>query len=99
MATTAKPAATQNASAKPSVRACGWEVPSLTRFSVRVVDTVVRIATPSAPPICWLVLMSPDARPASWGGTPASAAIETGTNEKPEADADQHEAAEEVDEV
>ena len=50
---------------------------------MRVVDTVVRMATPSAPPICWLVLMSPEASPASRGGTPARAAIETGTNEKP----------------
>ena len=50
---------------------------------MRVVATVVRRARPSAPPICWLVLMSPDASPASGPCTPASAAIEIGTNEKP----------------
>ena len=38
---------------------------------------------PSAPPICCEVLISPDASPASAGCTPASAAIEIGTNEKP----------------
>ena len=38
---------------------------------------------PSAPPICCEVLSSPDASPASAGCTPASAAIEIGTNEKP----------------
>ena len=38
---------------------------------------------PSAPPICCDVLISPDASPASAGCTPASAAIEIGTNEKP----------------
>ena len=35
---------------------------------------------PSAPPICCDVLISPDARPASSGFVPASAAIEIGTN-------------------
>ena len=38
---------------------------------------------PSAPPICCDVLISPDARPASFAWTPASAAIEIGTNENP----------------
>src|SRR3712207_8828794 len=56
---------------------------TLVRSSVRVVATVIRSATPSAPPICWLVLMSPEARPASRSPTPASAAMEIGTNEKP----------------
>ena len=36
-----------------------------------------------APPICWDVLIRPDASPASEGSTPARAAIEIGTNEKP----------------
>ena len=40
-------------------------------------------AIPSAPPTCCDVLMSPDASPASDGLTPARAAIEIGTNEKP----------------
>jgi hypothetical protein len=39
-------------------------------------------AIPSAPPICCDVLISPDARSASDGCTPASAAIEIGTKEK-----------------
>ena len=47
------------------------------------VATVVRIARPSAPPICWDVLISPEARPASRPVTPASAAIEIGTNVNP----------------
>ena len=38
---------------------------------------------PSAPPICCDVLISPEASPASFAGTPASAAIEMGTNENP----------------
>ena len=50
---------------------------------LRLVATVDRTATPSAPPICCDVLKRPDARPASCCVTPASAAIETGTNEKP----------------
>ena len=39
-------------------------------------------ATPIAPPICWFVLISPDASPASCGEIWASAAIVTGTNPK-----------------
>ena len=43
-----------------------------------------RIATPSAPPICWDVLIRPDAMPASsCAARPTSAAIGTGTKEKP----------------
>jgi hypothetical protein len=42
-----------------------------------------RIATPRAPPTCWEVLMSPEARPAWSGRVPVTAAIVTGTNEKP----------------
>ncbi len=60
-----KPAATQNARLKPDVMRLGRGVPLSSRSVVRVVATVVRRARPSAPPICWLVLMSPDARPAS----------------------------------
>ena len=40
-------------------------------------------AIPSAPPICCDVLKRPEASPASDARTPASAAIEIGTNEKP----------------
>ena len=47
---------------------------------VAIVDSA---AMPSAPPICCEVLIRPDASPASEGVTPASAAIEIGTNENP----------------
>ena len=40
---------------------------------------VVRIAIPTAPPICCDVLMRPEARPASCGFVPATAAIVTAT--------------------
>ena len=36
---------------------------------------------PSAPPICCDVLIRPEASPASFASTPASAAIEIATNE------------------
>src|SRR6266508_1997804 len=80
---TPKPTATQNARLKPPVSADEIESPALVRWLVRVVETVEKIATPSAPPICCVVLMSPDASPASCGATPASAAIDIGTNENP----------------
>ena len=41
--------------------------PALSSVVVCVNATVAAIATPSAPPICCDVLISPDARPASWG--------------------------------
>ena len=52
------------------------------RTASDVVDvaTVERIAMPTAPPICCDVLIRPDARPASCGVVPASAAIVSGTN-------------------
>src|SRR5256886_12876983 len=80
---TAKPTPTQKASLKPSVSAVGLATPLASRLFVRVVDTVVRIASPIPPPICWLVVISPDARPASLLVTPLSAAMDTGTNENP----------------
>ena len=46
-------------------------------YEVKIVEA---IATPIAPPICWLVLISPEASPASDGATWESAAIVTGTN-------------------
>ena len=54
--------------------------------SRRELAIAARIARPSAPPICWQVLIRPDARPASCGSTPATAAIVIGTNAKPEAE-------------
>ena len=49
-------------------------------WAVSVVATVVATATPIAPPTCWVVLISPDATPASAGRTPVSAPIDIGTN-------------------
>src|SRR5215207_821210 len=80
----AKPAPTRNASWKPSVSAtAGLRSPEANTSSVREVATVARIASPSAPPTCWEVLMSPEARPASSWFVPVTAAIVTGTNAKP----------------
>ena len=44
-----------------------------------MVAIVVAAATPIAPPICWFVLIKPDAIPASAGRTPVSAPIDIGT--------------------
>ena len=57
--------------------------PAWSRLWVRLLATVARIARPSAPPTCWEVLISPEARPASCGLVPVTAAIVTGTNAKP----------------
>ena len=43
---------------------------------------VVAAATPIAPPICWLVLINPEAIPASAGRTQVSAPIATGMKTK-----------------
>ena len=40
---------------------------------------VVTSATPIAPPICWFVLISPEATPASADETPVRAPIDIGT--------------------
>ena len=58
-------------------------VPVLTASLVVVVAIADSAAMPRAPPICCDVLISPEASPASWSCTPANAAIEIGTNEKP----------------
>ena len=71
------------ASVKPETSAGCSALPAATLSLVRVVAIVDRIAIPSAPPICCDVLIRPEASPASDGWTPASAAIEIGTNEKP----------------
>ena len=47
---------------------------------MNVVATVVARATPIAPPTCCVVLISPDATPASDGRTPVRAPIDIGTN-------------------
>ena len=71
------------AAEKPSTSATGTALPDSTALSVRDVAIVDSAAMPSAPPICCEVLNRPEARPASAGWTPARAAIEIGTNEKP----------------
>jgi hypothetical protein len=40
-------------------------------------------ATPTALPSCWAVFNTPDAEPASWGGTPASTVSVSGGNTRP----------------
>ena len=70
----------QNAFTNPSVSATGIAVPRATASSVVETAIVERIAIPTAPPICCDVLIRPDARPASSGFVPASAAIVIGTN-------------------
>ena len=49
------------------------------RIPVTVVAIAESAAIPSAPPICWVVLISPDARPASCSRTPVSPPIEIAT--------------------
>ena len=77
------PAPTVSASWKPSVIALGSALPVSSTASRRELPIEARTARPSAPPICWLVLIMPEARPASCGSTPATAAIVIGTNAKP----------------
>jgi hypothetical protein len=59
----------------------GAATPLESRSFVRVVATEARIASPMPPPIRWLVVISPEARPASLFVTPLNAAIDTGTKE------------------
>src|SRR3954454_2332874 len=68
---------------KPLTSADACEEPPAIASLVREVAIVDSAAIPSAPPICCDVLIKPDARPASAGRMPASAAMEIGTNEKP----------------
>ena len=79
----AKTAPTRNADEKPSTSATGRAAPLRTESSDCDVAIVESAAMPSAPPICWEVLIRPEASPASDAFTPASAAIEIGTNENP----------------
>src|SRR5262249_25521447 len=53
--------------------------------AVPAAATVVVTARPTAPPICWLVLISPEARPASAGRTPVAEAIRSPTKARPSA--------------
>ena len=61
--------------------------PEWKRLWVRLLAIVARIASASAPPICWAVLIRPDASPASCGRVPVTAAIVTDTNASPNPEA------------
>ena len=65
MPTAANPTAARSASWKPSTSATGIAVPAWTASSVCVVAIVESAAMPSAPPICCVVLIRPEASPAS----------------------------------
>ena len=86
------PAPTQNAAWKPDVSACGTASPAFAASFVWAIATDESTAMPSAPPICCDVLISPEARPASFASIPASAAIEIETNENAMPERDDQEA-------
>ena len=65
---------------KPDVRACESGAPAASRWFVRLVETAVKIARPSAPPSHCDALRSAAASPALSAGTPAFAAVATATN-------------------
>ncbi len=77
----------RNAAWKPSLSAFGSAAGSppelATRSSVREVAIVASTASPSAPPICCEVLISPLASPASCSATPDIAAIVVVTKANP----------------
>ncbi len=81
----ANPAPIRNAWLKPLVSATltVWTAPERRSSFVVLLAIDARIARPSAPPICCEVLISPEARPASPGVVPLTAAIVTGTNDRP----------------
>src|SRR5436190_22014774 len=62
---------TQSAHWKPPVNAAGAVEPAAVRVLKWLAATVDAIATPIAPPICWLVLSRPEGRPASGSARPA----------------------------
>ena len=66
------PAATSSPARKPSFSAKGGSAPVSATVSVRPVVTALSTARPSAPPICWLVLISPLARPDSASEIPST---------------------------
>ena len=70
-------------SAWPASVAVGCPPTSASESAVRLVARVERIASPSAPPICWDVLKRPDARPASLGLDAARRDQRHGTNVSP----------------
>jgi hypothetical protein len=76
-------APTTKAPLKPWVSATGSGEPEWRALVKRLVETEERIARPSEPPTCWVVLRSPEASPDSLAGTPLVAAIVIGTNDIP----------------
>src|SRR4051794_31267017 len=80
---TANTAPTVNAAWKPSVSAPGGAWCDASELVVTLFAIVARMARPSAPPICWDVLISPEASPSSCGSTPDTAATVIETNAKP----------------
>ena len=80
---TAKPGADHERGLEALGQRVGMRDAGLSSESRRELAIAARIARPSAPPICCDVLIRPEARPASCGSTPATAAIVIGTNAKP----------------
>src|SRR5919197_5941483 len=68
---------------KPEVSACETGAPAESRWLVRLVETAVSTASPSAPPSCCDALRRAAARPALSAGTPALAAVATPTKTPP----------------
>ncbi|MNC36109.1 hypothetical protein D3C75_846170 [compost metagenome] len=63
-------AAPKKTQVKPPVNASACKAPPPDKSVVRMKDNVVNTASPTAPPICWLVLTKPLASPASLPDTP-----------------------------
>src|SRR5215475_12704194 len=76
---------TANAPWKPAVSAAAGRWPVCSRAAVREAAMVVVTARPIAPPICWLVLIIPDAMPASADSTPVVEAMKSPTKATPSA--------------
>jgi hypothetical protein len=65
---------------EPVGSATGSPAPPSSALAIWRVEIVERIASPSDPPTCWVVLSRPEASPESSGATPVVAAIVAGTN-------------------
>src|SRR5919197_743119 len=83
-ATSATAAAIKNASCRPPTWAASGVDPEATRSLARWVTTMpTRTATPSAPPICTVVLRSPEAIPLAESSTLSRAAVVIETKQSP----------------
>jgi hypothetical protein len=67
----------------PLVNADAVETPLASRPSVRDAERDAITASPSAPPTCCVVLISPEATPESLGATPDIASVINDGNERP----------------